>query len=113
MKNSPGSRPHSCLSAEARALWRQLAKDYGLTDAAGQSILRVGLEAHDRMRECQQAIAKDGALLVDRFGQQKPHPLLAAERDARGQFLGAMRQLNFDVEPLRDGPGRPGGGRAR
>lgn len=103
MKKSAG------LSVEAKALRSRLMAEYGLDDAAGQAILSVGLEALDRYRLCQAAIATDGAVLVDRFGQQKAHPLLAAERDARSQFLQAMRALNLDVEPLRDGPGRPGG----
>ena len=97
------------LSSETKALRQRLMDEYGLDDAAGQAILSVGLEALDRYRLCQKAIAKDGAVLIDRFGQQKPHPLLAAERDARSQFLQAMKALNLDIEPLRDGPGRPGG----
>jgi hypothetical protein len=72
--------------------------------------LQTALEAFDRMRECQKAIERDGAAVKDRWGQVKPHPLLSAERDARGQMLGALKQLNFDIEPLRDRPGRPGGG---
>jgi hypothetical protein len=30
-------------------------------------------------------------------------------RDARSGMLAAMRQLHFDVEPVRDRVGRPGG----
>jgi glutathione S-transferase len=47
--------------------------------------------------------------MADRFGQPKPHPLLATERDARAQFLAALKALNLDLEPLRDRVGRPGG----
>jgi hypothetical protein len=45
----------------------------------------------------------------DRFDVMKPHPLLAAERDARSQFLQGLKSLNLDLEPLRDRPGRPPG----
>jgi phage terminase small subunit len=59
------------------------------------------------MRDAQQTIREEGASTRDRWGQVKSHPLLTVERDARAQFLAAMRQLNFDLEPLRDKPGRP------
>ena len=41
--------------------------------------------------------------------QPRAHPLLAVERDSRAQMLAAMKALNLDLEPPRDGPGRPGG----
>jgi P27 family predicted phage terminase small subunit len=110
LKKSPAEpAPPKALSAEARAIWQQLASEYGISDAAGLHVLRVGLEAHDRMRAAQKAIEADGATVTDRWGQVKAHPLLSVERDARAQFLAAVKQLNFDLEPLRDRPGRPGG----
>jgi P27 family predicted phage terminase small subunit len=89
-------------------MWRQLVADYGIADAAGLHVLRVGLEAHDTMRRAQAAITRDGATTKDRFGQVKSHPLFAVVRDSRAQFLQAMKQLNFDLEPLK-AVGRPGG----
>ncbi len=47
-------------------------------------------------------------MTIDRFVQRKPHPLLAAERDARAQMLAALKALNLDLEPLKD-RGRPPG----
>jgi hypothetical protein len=97
------------LSRESRALERHLVAEYSISDAAGLAILRVAMEALDRMRACQRQIAADGATSRDRFNQVKGHPLLAVERDARAQYLAALKQMSFDVEPLRAGPGRPGG----
>ena len=37
----------------------------------------------------------------DRFGQIRPHPLLPAERDARGAFLAGMRALNIEKRARR------------
>jgi hypothetical protein len=37
-------------------------------------------------------------MVTSRLGDPKPHPLLAVERDARGQFLVAMRALGLDIE---------------
>ena len=48
-------------------------------------------------------------MLLDRFGFRKPHGLFAVERDSRAALLQGLRALNLDVEPLKTGPGRPGG----
>ena len=96
------------LSAEARDWQTRIRTAYGLTDDAGLLLLQTAAEAFDRMRGCQAAVTKDGATVPDRFGQLKPHPLLATERDARSQMLAALKALNLDIEPLRDRAGNPG-----
>jgi P27 family predicted phage terminase small subunit len=101
------AKPPKTLSVEARRRWRELQQAYAITDPAGMQILSTGLEAFDRMKQCQAAIGRDGMTITDRFGQPKAHPLLAAERDARAQYLAALKSLNFDLEPIRDRPGRP------
>jgi P27 family predicted phage terminase small subunit len=106
--NPPSSPVPAGLSRESGEIWQRVTTEYDIRDSAGLEVLRVGLEAHDRYRQAQTAIDKDGASIKDRWGQTKPHPLLACERDARAQFLAAMKQLNFDIEPLRDRVGRPG-----
>ena len=98
------------LSEEAQRWFDLLQAEYGISDAAGLLMLQTAMEAFDRLAECQASIALHGASCPDRFGQLKPHPLLGAERDARGQMLAALKALNLDLEPLRDGPGRPAGG---
>jgi P27 family predicted phage terminase small subunit len=97
------------LSAEARRMGREIATEYGIEDAAGLRILVSGLEAWDRACKARQAIDADGMTLSDRWGQLKINPLCAVERDARAQFMAAMKALNLDLEPLRDKPGRPPG----
>ncbi len=107
MKKS--GKPPKTLSVEARRMWSRMLAEYDLADEAGLMILQTGLEAFDRMRGAQAAILKDGIVVRDRWGQTKPHPAASIERDSRAQYLGALKQLNLDMEPLRDGPGRPGG----
>jgi P27 family predicted phage terminase small subunit len=102
LKNSPEH-----LSADAKSWWDRITAEFDITDDAGQLLLQTAFEAFDRMRNCQAQIARDGELVRDRFDQQKPHPLLAAERDARSQMLLALKSLNLDIEPLRDRAGRP------
>ena len=94
MKN-PLNAPPKHLSADARRLWARLCTDFHLDDGAAQALLRAACEAFDRVEQCRKAVAADGALLTDRFGQKKPHPLLAAERDARGQLIGALRAMKL------------------
>ncbi len=71
--------------------------------------MQTAMEAFDRMKSAAEEIDRDGTTIKDRFEQQKAHPALNAEKDARAQMLAALKQLNLDLEPLRDGPGRPPG----
>lgn len=95
------------LSTPAKDWWRRIMQEFEIEDEAGRLLLQTALEAFDRMRDAQAAVERDGAAVKDRFDQVKPHPLLTTERDARSQMLAALKQLNLDVEPLRDRPGRP------
>ena len=97
------------LSAEARAIWRQLTRDYQIDDRAGLVLLRTTLEAFDSMRQAQEQIEQDGATYRDRFGQTKAHPLLPVVRDSRAQFMAGLKALNLDLEPASHRIGRPAG----
>jgi len=97
------------LSDDARRWWRRLIAEYRIDDPAGLLLMQTAMEAFDRMKAAAAEIARDGQTVRDRFEQAKPHPLLATERDARAQLMAALKALNLDLEPLRDGPGRPGG----
>ena len=101
--------PPKHLSRAAKIWWRKIQDEYALEDQAGQLLLQTALEAFDRMKQAAAKIEVDGPQVHDRFGQLKAHPLLTVERDSRAQMLSALKQLNLDVEPLRDGPGRPAG----
>jgi len=90
-------RPPKHLESTERKLWNQLVSAFDFGDAASQAILRTALEAHMRARRCREAIDRDGEAVKDRFDQIKPHPLLAAERDARAAFISSMRSLNLDL----------------
>jgi phage terminase small subunit len=85
------------LSGEARRLFRAVVDEFELETHA-LAILGVALEAFDRMREAQAAVAADGAYIEGRFGM-KAHPGLAVERDSRLQFLRGVRELGLDLDP--------------
>jgi P27 family predicted phage terminase small subunit len=101
-------KPPKHLSREAKVHWKRLQEEYGIDDPGGLLILATGLEAFDRMRAAQDILSTEGMTTTDRFGQPKAHPMTTVERDSRAAMLAALKQLNLDIEPLRDGPGRPG-----
>ena len=88
MKNSG---PPKSLSREAKAWWRQLIDEYEIDDRAGLLVLQTALEAFDRMRDAQKVVGEDGMVVLDRFRQQKAHPMLTVERDARSQMIQALK----------------------
>jgi phage terminase small subunit len=108
LKNS-AMKPPAHLSAAAKRWYRDMSSEYGIADRGGLSLLRAAAEAFDRAEGARKSIEADGAAIRDRWGQLKPHPLLAAERDARAQLIQALRALNLDVEPVHEGRGRPSG----
>ncbi len=97
------------LSKEAKSWWDKFQNEYGVSDEAGLLLMQTAMEAFDRMKEAQGILANDGLMVKDRFDQPKSHPLLTTERDSRAQMMAAIKALNFDLEPLREAAGRPGG----
>ena len=96
MAKTPAAPKH--LSAEARKLWSQLRSDYAIDDSAGLALLRAACEASDRAQQARKLIDADGMVSTDRFGQRKPHPAVAIERDSRTQLLAALRALRLSPE---------------
>jgi len=106
MKKSPEVPAH--ISKEAGAWWDRIVSEWDLDDS-GLLILTAAAEAWDRMRDAQSLITEHGILIDDRFGQKKVNPAVLVERDSRSAMIAAIKALNLDLEPLRDGPGRPSG----
>jgi P27 family predicted phage terminase small subunit len=89
-------KPPKNLKIEAKRLWLRMLADYEIDDAAGLALLRAGCEAFQRAQEARGLIDKEGAVIIDRFGQPKPHPACAIERDSRGQLISALRALKLE-----------------
>ena len=102
-------KPPQHLKQHGAAFWTEVQAEYSIDDGAGLALLTAAAEALDRMRAAQESIEKHGELVLDRYQQLKTNPACVLERDSRVGFLAALRQLNLDIEPLRDGPGRPPG----
>lgn len=108
-KITADSKPPKHLSAEAKSWWRKLCDEYDLSDSAAQILLESALSAFDRWQGARKILAREGPIVRDRFGQRQTHPAVGVERDAEGMVIRAFKSLNLDLEPLRDGPGRPPG----
>lgn len=104
-------KPPKHLRAEGGAFFMAVAEEYQISDAAGLALLARAGECVDRIHAAQKAIADHGELVIDRYGAPKLNPACVLEKDARAGFLAAVKALNLDLEPLREGPGRPAGAR--
>lgn len=101
------------LGPAGTKLYRELTAEYGIADAAGLRLVETAAHCMDRLRAAQAIIADQGTMTTDRYGLPKVHPACNLERDARNGLLAALKALNLDLEPLRDGPGRPANGGVR
>ena len=89
-------KPPPELSPTGKKLWRAILAEWPITDSVHLAVLRTALESLDRADRCRAIVDREGEVIKDRFGQAKPHPLLAAERDARSSFLQAVKTLGLD-----------------
>jgi hypothetical protein len=101
-------QPPAHLGEEGRTLWAGIQLQYGIDDPAGLELLRQAAEAADRIASVRRQIDQAGELLVIK-GIPRVHPLCMVERDQRAALVRCLRNLNLDLEPLRDRPGRPSG----
>ncbi len=91
-KPKPRRQP---LSAEAQAWFDELKAGWEW-EPHELEVLRIAAEAYDRYQQAKREIDRDGATVLDRFNQRKPHPAHVIERDSRSAFLMALRQLRFE-----------------
>lgn len=88
------------LSTEARKLFKRVVAEWNIQDEAGRFLLTVACEALTEMREAQETLAREGAIIRDRFGQDRLHPACQREKEARAHMLAAFKQLNLDLASL-------------
>ena len=95
----PASLKH--LSRSSRALYRRIQDDYELGEHHLR-LLQLLCEALTRAEKAQ-ALLDEGALMVtDRFGQLKPHPMIAVKRDAEIAASRLLRELDLDNDAVPD-----------
>ena len=91
-------KPPAHLSRESADWWRLVVSDFVL-HAHHLKLLTLAAETWDRLTQARERIAKDGPFAVNRFGELRPHPALAVERDARQGFCRILRELGLDLAP--------------
>lgn len=83
------------LSEEAQALRVEILDAYTMTPAE-TAVLDKGLEALVIANRAQAELdAAEGLFTPNRFGDLIPHPAIRVAKDARAQFLAAMKQLGL------------------
>jgi phage terminase small subunit len=87
--------PPSGLSKAAKAWWREEVEQYEL-EAHHLRLLSEAAWAWDRCQSARALVDAEGMVVRDRFGQSKPHPATAIERDARAAYTRIMRELDLD-----------------
>jgi hypothetical protein len=100
-------RPDRTIEAAAKKYFASIAREYDITDAGGQAIIKMGEEALVAVWKAEAQVEREGMTVTDKFGQLKIHPLMPTIRDSRAQVLKALSMLHLDLEPLRDRAGRP------
>lgn len=98
---SNGKQPPAHLSAEMQAWWRRAVRTWTFS-SHHLKVLQAACEAWDRMTEARTLLKDQGLTVTDRFGQQKPHPAFAIERDSRTSFVRCVRELALADEHLPD-----------
>ena len=94
------------LRKATQQFWLQVVGDFAL-ESYHIRLLTHACECWDRVEEAREAVARDGAYFVDRFGQQKMHPALTVEKDNQTLFAKLIRELNLDVDLPGEDHSRP------
>jgi hypothetical protein len=97
------------LGKSGRRLWKGIQAEYTIEEAGALAHLQAACRAEDDIQRMRVTVTNDGDVLLDRFQQKHPHPLLTAIRGLEAVRRQALRELNLGIEPLHDRPGRPPG----
>lgn len=81
------------------AWWRSVSRGYKLKPHHYR-VLEVACDSWDTRVQARIEHRRDGITVVDRFGQARPHPSVAIERDASVTFLRAVRELALADDDL-------------
>lgn len=90
-KKIPAAPPGT--GTAGRKLWRGVLADWDL-EPHELSLLAEAVRTVDTLDELQAAVDRDGAIVPDRFGQDRPHPALVEARQLRvtyARLLAALR----------------------
>ncbi len=96
------------LSKSSKRFFNKIVNEYELESHHLQILLQAA-ECLDLIEESRKMIKKDGAYILDRFQNLRPHPGLKVLAQEKITFARLLRELNLDVEPGTGELGRPPG----
>ena len=102
MPKDAGPQAPAHLESATAAWWLSVVTTWEL-DEHHVRLLTLASEAFDRAVAARKIIARRGLTFKDRWGQPKPRPEVAIERDARIAFARLLRELDLDVDPPPEG----------
>jgi hypothetical protein len=100
--------PPSHLGPIGADLWSGILRAYEFDDRGSFEMLAQACASADRAEACRKQIDSDGELIRTKAGV-RDHPLLKHELAARAFVCRTLARLGLDLEPVRDGSGRPPG----
>ncbi|MCC6228522.1 MAG: P27 family phage terminase small subunit [Phycisphaerales bacterium] len=102
----PVHEPPAHLRPASSAWFREVVAEFAL-ESHHLHLLALACEALDRAADAREAIARHGAVYVDRYGQPRARPEVGIERDSRIAFARLLRELGLDVEGPSEAPRPP------
>lgn len=99
IRNKKSLEPPKHLEKATRAWWSEVIRVYEL-ESHHLRLLEAACEAWDRTVQARKELEKHGSITYkNRFGEPRPHPAVAIERDSKTLFARLLRELDLDVEP--------------
>lgn len=91
------------LGKKGRAFYNAVCKQFIFEDAHARELLRQCAQCLDVIGDCEKELSQAESLVVlDRFSQSKPHPLLSVLRDQKALFTRICRELQLDSEVMQE-----------
>jgi hypothetical protein len=100
--------PPDDLASAGSQLWRDLHRDFEITDASGLAMLHQICCTVDKVTEYSATIERDGAMLRTKSGV-KDHPLIRHVLSGRSFIVRSLHKLGLDIIAPRAEAGRPTG----
>ena len=85
------------LKAATRRWFDSVIHEYEL-EGHHVRLLTLACEAWDRCQEAREAVKKHGLTFENRYGEVKPRPEVAVEKENRIAFARLIRELNLDSD---------------
>ena len=103
----PGTTAPDSLSERESEFYEHIIDEFDIQDAAGLRILE-GTAKHWGIWSAGLAVLdREGMTILGPQGRPVQHPMIAVVHHAWFAVLAGFKALNLNLEPLRDGPGRP------